>query len=237
MVKRTIQTPSFEFEQSAQQRGFSLVAGMDEVGRGAFAGPLVAAVVILPIGFTETAGINDSKLVPAKLRKELTALIKHAALFYAIEEVPLAYINDYGIGKAGELAFQNLARAVHSHICHPEQSEGSSVVEYKILRSAQNDNILDDKLFFLIDGFLIKNFDAHRQQAIIKGDQKSFSIAAASIIAKVYRDALMEALDKEYPGYNFAKHKGYGTLEHRQAIKKHGLCDLHRASFDLSRFV
>ena len=203
--------PSFEFEKQYWQRGYRFVVGMDEVGRGAFAGPLVAAAVVFTPEFSAFEHIRDSKLLSAKVREEQAVHIKEHALFYAIEEIPLLYINQFGVGKAGDFAFANLYRRVIDTLKHD--------------------------VFALIDGFLISTVEKENQQAIIKGDQKSVSIAAASIIAKVYRDALMSSVSEQYARYNFVQNKGYGTADHRKAIKEYGLCDLHRTSFNLNKFL
>ena len=210
MGKRQSPIPSFEFELRYRHQGFSSIAGIDEVGRGAFAGPLVAAAVVLPEKFAYTDKIRDSKLLSAKERTTQAEIIKAHAVFYAIEEIPLTYINQFGVGKAGQLAFSNLVSTV-----------------LQAMTSA----------FFLIDGFPVQGFDPSKQLAIVKGDQKSYSIAAASIIAKVYRDTLMESMGERYSVYNFAKNKGYGTADHRNALKKFGVSDMHRTSFNLTRFL
>lgn len=234
MMKKTLPRPSFEYEQAWWNKGFTHVVGMDEVGRGAFAGPLVAAAVVLPMDFPQHEGVNDSKLLSATKREVLAEIIKQKAISFAIVEVSVAYINTHGLGKAGELAFITLAAKL---LCQSESSSEVSEQYEEMLKQVQNDAQQNTTTCFLIDAFLMKGFSEQKQQAIIKGDQKSFSIAAASILAKVYRDELMSALGSSYERYNFKKHKGYGTAEHRAAIKQYGLCDLHRTSFDLSKFV
>lgn len=207
MVKRST-LPTFDYESHLWNRGIKFVAGVDEVGRGCFAGPVVAAAVILPVNFPKTENINDSKKVTPKMRKILSAIIKEYALAYAIAEVSVVVINKFGIGKAAQQAFSN---AVAKLTIKPEH--------------------------VLIDAFMIKALNKTKQTAIIHGDQISISIAAASIIAKVYRDELMEKLHDKYSQYDFNSNKGYGTKKHRDAIAKYGLCDLHRTSFDLSKFL
>jgi ribonuclease HII len=203
-----IPNPTFQEEQILWNNGLHNVAGVDEVGRGAFAGPVVAAAVILPSAFPHMEEIHDSKLLTSQKRNELDQIIKSHAVSYAISEVSLAYINTIGIGDASQLA---LCNAVSQLAVSPD--------------------------FILSDAFYLSRFDKSIQKPIIKGDQKSISIAAASIIAKVYRDTLMENLESTYSVYNFSKHKGYGTKEHRNLIKVHGLCDLHRTSFNLTKFL
>lgn len=200
--------PTFNEESFYWNFGIDHVIGLDEVGRGAFAGPIVAAGVIFKPGFKHELldKVNDSKLVKPKLREELSVFIK-ANSIWAIESVDIEFINKYGIGKANNAVFR------------------------KVLKTMLK-NFNDLNHFILIDGFKIKHPAYFKnQKAIVKGDQKSLSIAAASIIAKVYRDNLMKEASKIYPNYNFAKNKGYGTLEHRNALKIHGISKFHRISF------
>lgn len=185
-----------------------MVAGADEVGRGCFAGPVVAGAVIFSPGVTLPEGLADSKLLKVRKRERLAREIKKVALSWSVAEIGVAKINKLGIGKATQMAFR---KAVKS---------------------------LDKKAdFVLIDAFSIKHLNRKRQKAVRGGDKICASIAAASIIAKVYRDKLMKKLHRKYPQYGFSKNKGYGTKIHQQAIKKHGLSRLHRKSFNLSKFV
>jgi ribonuclease HII len=200
--------PTFEHERKLWKQGFNYIAGVDEVGRGCFAGPVVAAAVILPQGFNATDKINDSKQLSPKVRKELAVIIQKHALAFSIAEVSVAIINSIGIGKAAQQAF---VKAVNGLKTAPEH--------------------------ILIDAFMISELEKLKQTAIVHGDCISISIAAASIIAKVYRDDLMEQLHPKYTVYDFFTNKGYGTKKHRDAIGKYGLCDLHRKSFDLSKFL
>ena len=197
--------PTFSEEQNFWNLDIKHVIGLDEVGRGAFAGPIVAAGVIFKPNFTHEFLdlVNDSKLVKPKLREELSALIK-ANSIWSIEAVDLDFINKFGIGKANFEVFKKVLN--------------------KLLTNIPNH-------FILVDGFDLK---IPNQKAIIKGDQKSLSIAAASIIAKVYRDNLMKEASNLFPNYNFEQNKGYGTLAHRNAIKSFGLCNFHRKSFAIS---
>lgn len=207
-----MQKPEFAHEQELWNLGYDYVVGIDEVGRGAFAGPVVAAAVIFPkhCVFTDTllTEINDSKCLSAKKREQLTPLIKKAAACFSIAEVPLSVINAVGIGKATQQAFR---KAIATLSFQPQ--------------------------FHLIDAFYIEQVDKKLQKPIIHGDRISISIAAASIIAKVYRDQLMAKLHESYPQYNFAVNKGYGTAFHRQQIGKYGLSSVHRTSFDLGKFI
>ncbi|MEN9406960.1 MAG: hypothetical protein RLZZ455_176 [Candidatus Parcubacteria bacterium] len=212
--------PSFEEEYKKWKEGY-LVAGVDEVGRGAFAGPLVVGAVVFPPLFhaDNTAQkilheVNDSKLLSPKKREELSVVIKEHARLITIVEVSVRVIDKVGIGKANQIGFRKA-------ICN-------------LRKLAEH-----TPLFVLLDGFSapyamggVKN-----QMAIIKGDQKSLSIAAASIIAKVHRDNYMKLLRGEYAKYQFAKHKGYGTVLHRDLLKKYGLSRLHRSTFCHSIFT
>ncbi len=199
---------TFQEEQVLWQQGYRLVCGVDEVGRGCFAGPVVTAAVIFKPGTILPPGIADSKLLSAKKRQELSKIIKDMALAWSIAEVDVPIINNLGIGKA-------------TQVCFKKAIDGLSV---------QPD-------FILIDAFWIEGIERTKQKPLIHGDQISSSIAAASIIAKVHRDQLMEQFDEQYPSYGFAINKGYGTKAHREAIKAQGLCPLHRTSFNLSKFV
>jgi ribonuclease HII len=200
--------PTFDFENELWRQGLSHIAGVDEVGRGCFAGPVVAAAVILPKGFNATDKINDSKQLSPKIRKELASIIQKHAVSFSIAEISVSVINEIGIGKAAQKAF---AKAVNTLSLQPEH--------------------------ILIDAFMISELQNMAQTPIVHGDCISISIAAASIIAKVYRDELMEKLHPQYKVYDFSSNKGYGTKKHREAIKKYGFCDLHRTSFDLLKFL
>jgi ribonuclease HII len=187
------------------QHHLTYIAGIDEAGRGALAGPVVAAAVILPRSKqieSLLAGVNDSKQLSPKKRDLFYELIIEHALATGIGQQPAAVIDEIGIMPANKLAMQT---AVHQLIPAPQ--------------------------FLLIDGRIRLPQLNILQKAIIRGDSKSLSIAAASILAKVTRDRIMVALDQQYPRYGFAQHKGYGTQQHRDAIAKHGPCPQHRHSF------
>ena len=200
--------PTLKHEEELWKLGHQRICGIDEVGRGCFAGPIVAAGVIFPQDVVLPQGLNDSKLMTAKKRVEVAALIKDLALDWKIVEIGVEVINEQGIGKANKIAFQKV------------------MTEFSALPD-----------FVLIDAFKLEDFDTSRQLPIVHGDQISASIAAASVLAKVYRDQLMETLDSQFPGYGFAKHKGYGTKAHRDALKQLGLSPLHRTSFNLTKFL
>ncbi|OGH02505.1 MAG: hypothetical protein A2798_02540 [Candidatus Levybacteria bacterium RIFCSPHIGHO2_01_FULL_37_17] len=210
MRQMKTQKPSFEFEKKYWGNHIDYVIGIDEVGRGAFAGPIVAAAVVFSsnIKIGALAEINDSKLLNFTQRAKLAKLIKEYALFWAVEQIDIAYINKYGIGKANSAVFRKVLK--------------------KLLK-----NIKSSNYSILIDGFHRKYLPGglSKQQGIVKGDQKSLSIAAASILAKVYRDNLMKKESKLFPNYKFAKNKGYGTKEHRAAIINFGTTQIHRSSY------
>jgi ribonuclease HII len=205
---QTLTKPTFEYERQLWDQDIKHIAGIDEVGRGCFAGPVVAAAVIMPPDFNATDKIDDSKRLSAKVRDELDKIIRKHALAFSIAEIPVSIINEIGIGKAAQKAF---AKAVAGLKIAPDH--------------------------ILMDAFLITSVSPKVQTPIIHGDRISISIAAASIIAKVYRDAVMQKLHEQYKAYDFFTNKGYGTKKHRDAIGKYGLCDLHRTSFNLTKFL
>lgn len=200
-------TPTLKLEQSLWKRGYSLVCGLDEVGRGSFAGPVCVGAVIFPQGCEFIDGVMDSKLLKPRERERLELRIKNKALCWSVAEVGVSKISKMGIGKATQMAFR---KAV------------------KLLEKKPD--------FVLIDAFYIKHFNRKTQKAVKDGDEICTSISAASIIAKVYRDKLMKKLSKKYPKYGFGKHKGYGTKRHQEAIRKYGLSRIHRRSFDLVKY-
>jgi ribonuclease HII len=201
-------TATFDIEKSLWSQGFNLICGIDEVGRGCFAGPVVAGAVIFSPNSSLIEGVADSKLLKPGKREDLCEKIKEKAAAWAVGEISVEDINKFGIGKATQMAF-------------------SKAVE----------NLQKAADFFLIDAFYVNSLSKSKQRPVKGGDRISASIAAASIIAKVYRDKLMEKLAFEFPDYGFDRHKGYGTDFHRAMIKKFGLSKLHRKSFNLSKFV
>lgn len=196
--------PTLDIESSLWQKGHKYVVGIDEVGRGSWAGPLVAAGVILPVDFEIPLGLTDSKLVKPLARTRLAKIIKGLSLGFYISEISPKEIDKIGIGKATFVAFRQIAK--------------------KIIPGAD---------FCLVDAFHVKYLSSKKQLAVKSGDKICASIAASSIIAKVYRDDLMKKLHITYPNYGFAKHKGYGTKTHQQAIKKYGFSKIHRRSYNL----
>lgn len=226
--------PSFKEEIKIWKKGCEFVIGVDEVGRGSFAGPVVAGAVIFKKGSNFKNRIlfeiNDSKLLNPKKRGMLSKEIKKEASFYAVSTIAVSVINKLGIKKATEKAFR---KVIANIIRQTSNTKHKRSEDTKYL-------IHNTKYYLLADGFHIKyirRIGLVNQKAIIKGDRKSISIAAASIIAKVYRDRLMRKLNLKYPGYGFAANKGYGTKFHRESLKKQGLSKIHRTSFNLKRYV
>ena len=193
--------PDFSCENEARSKGYKLVCGVDEAGRGPLAGPVCAAAVILPDN-CEIEGLNDSKKISEKKREALFDIIKEKAIAYSIAYGSLEEIEEYNILEATYLAMN---------------------------RAIEGLNTKAD--FALIDGNRVPKGIKIPCETVVKGYSKSCSIAAASILAKVTRDRLMLEYDKKYPQYLFAQHKGYGTKAHYEAIKQHGVCEIHRLSF------
>ena len=199
--RQRVSTIGIDFEKRAARDGFRFIAGVDEVGRGCLAGAVVAAAVILDLSKPLPAGLDDSKKLSAKKRESLNEEIRQTAVAYAIAQV-----------EADEIDRINILQATK-----------------KAMRLAIG-KLSPKADFLLIDAVELKDVSLP-QKAIIHGDSISASIAAASIVAKTYRDNLMQEMDKIYPAYGFAKHVGYGTKAHFEALKAHGACPLHRRSF------
>ncbi|MBK6936242.1 MAG: ribonuclease HII [Chitinophagaceae bacterium] len=180
-----------------------LEAGCDEAGRGCYAGPVVAAAVILPKDFYHPL-LNDSKQVTEKHREELRPIIEATAISYGVAFVDNNEIDEINILKAS-------FKAMHLAL----------------------DKLKKKPQLLLIDGNRFIPYKKIPHQCFVKGDGRFASIAAASILAKTYRDEYMQQLHEEFPHYNWKKNKGYGTLEHRKAIEQVGLCKYHRKSFRL----
>ncbi len=193
--------PDYEFEKAAVNSGFSCICGVDEAGRGPLAGPVCAAAVILPEGAV-IEGLDDSKKLTEKKREKLYDIIKETAVAYSVAYGTLEEIENVNILEATYLAMN---RAIEGLSVKPD--------------------------FALIDGNRVPRGIKIPCETIVKGDSKSMSVAAASVLAKVTRDRLMLEYDKKYPEYNFKKHKGYGTKEHTELIKQYGPCEIHRLSF------
>ncbi len=187
-------------ESKIHDKGFLFIAGVDEVGRGPLAGPVVAAAVILPTNY-RIPMVDDSKKLSEKQREELySAIIKIPDIDYAIVEINAQKVDEINILQATHLA---MITAV---------------------------NKLNKVDFVLVDGLPVKGFD-YPSKSVIKGDSKSASIAAASILAKVHRDNLMKKYAEQYPEYGFERHKGYGTAKHLEALNEFGITEIHRKSF------
>ena len=193
--------PDFSYETDAKKNGYKYICGVDEAGRGPLAGPVCAAAVILPVGCV-IDGLNDSKKLSEKKRESVYDAIVKNAVAFSVAFGTLEEIEEYNILNATYLAMN---RAIEGLSVKPD--------------------------FALIDGNRVPSGIKIPCTTIVKGDSKSASVAAASVIAKVTRDRLLSEYDKEYPQYNFKKHKGYGTKEHYEAIAKYGVCKIHRLSF------
>jgi ribonuclease HII len=188
------------FESAAREKGFTLVGGVDEVGRGPLAGPVVAACVVAskPLFIR---GLNDSKQVRPDLRLEIAEVVKSSAVAWGIGVASVAEIDRLNIYWASVLAME---RAIETLSCAPE--------------------------YLITDAVRIKSY-AGPQEPVIRGDARCAVVAAASIVAKVHRDALLVDLDREDSRYGFAHHKGYATPEHIEALRAHGPSVHHRANF------
>ncbi len=190
-----------EFDKTFLSDNVKYIAGVDEVGRGPLAGPVVCCAVIMPLDDDlATDGVDDSKKVSAKKREALYETLKEKAIAYKICRVEPKEIDEINILQA-------------TIKCMKECVEGLEVKPDLLLADA------------------VKLDVPCKTQAIIKGDAKSYNIGAASIIAKVYRDKLMDEYDEIYPGYGFGKNKGYGTKVHIDALKEKGACPIHRKTF------
>jgi len=189
-------------ERALRYHGYRVIAGVDEVGRGALFGPVVAAAVILPerTGILARMGLTDSKQLERAQREKLDRKVRSMALAVAVAEVDAATIDRINIYQASRLA---------------------------MLLAVQQLTVIPDHL--ILDAMLIDHPCA--QTKLYYGDALCLSIAAASVVAKVYRDALMRELDLQHPQYGLAQHKGYATPVHRRALAEHGPCELHRRSF------
>lgn len=197
-------TPDLSFERSLWSNEIHHVAGIDEAGRGAWAGPVFAAAVILssdPTLESKLAGVRDSKQLTPEKRSQQAIKIKQYAMAYAIAYADVSEIDDLGILPANRLA---MMRAVSALQVQPD--------------------------YLLFDALFLPDMDLG-QTSLIKGDQRSLSIAAASILAKTERDAWMIKAHDRYPVYRFDLHKGYGTKTHQMGLNQTGICELHRKSY------
>lgn len=196
-LKQNQKVPQINHEEYLKKLGFKNIVGIDEVGRGSWAGPLVSAAVKLPKN-KRLYKLRDSKLLSSKKRENIARRIKKSSAKMGIGMVSVDEINQKGLSWSLQKSYQRALRDLR---------------------------IKSD--FVLIDGNRIKDLDIS-QKAIIKGDQKCASIAAASIIAKTFRDKIMRQLSCKYWQYRFDRNKGYGTQEHRKALKQYGACEIHR---------
>ena len=203
--------PDLTLELALHQEGYCNLAGIDEAGRGPWAGPVVAAAVILPLEREDLlamlAGARDSKLLSARQRECLFPLIHEVALGVGIGVVSTAFIDQHGIVPATR-------EAMHQALSTLPLAPSYLLIDYIRLPAV-----------------------SIPQRSVPKGDQKHLSIAAASIVAKVTRDHIMVEMGERYPGYGFARHKGYGTPQHREALNRLGICAIHRLSFAPMRML
>jgi ribonuclease HII len=200
----------WKLENAARKNGALRIAGVDEVGRGPMFGPVIAAAVILPKG-CRLRGLNDSKQLTEQQRSEFDVVIRREAVAWSVAAVDAETIDRINIRKASLLAMR------------------IAVEQLAVARG----NLLPDHLlpdFLLIDGCDTIDWPCP-QQAVVKGDATSFSIAAASVLAKVHRDRLLVELDQVYPGYGLARHKGYCSQQHLEALRRLGPTPLHRKSY------
>lgn len=191
----------YEFERELS--GGGVVVGLDEVGRGPLAGPLSVGAVVLDPKAAPVEGLNDSKQIPEERRDGVAEEVRRASLAYCVVHIPPSQIDEEGMAACLRRAFSRAISQIESEVGN-------------------------------IDVVLLDGNPLHldeREVNVVKGDSKCASIAAASVVAKVERDALMREYDKLYPGYDFASSKGYGSKKHRDAIAELGLCPIHRASF------
>ena len=205
-----VSRPSLRHEREYYRAGCRIIVGIDEAGRGPLAGPVAAAAVALPLQRADLSkslrGIRDSKQMTASQRRSAVATIKHIALIWGIGHSSPAEIDRDGIVRATQAAMQ------------------------RALKAALESSVLQPDCLFL-DYVLLPERRDIPQVSMIDGDQRSLSIACASVLAKVWRDDLMLALDRDYPGYGFAQNKGYGTPAHLRALRRCGPCAIHRLTF------
>ena len=193
---------NWQYEKELFKDGYNIIGGVDEVGRGPLIGPVVTACVVLPHNF-KLDGLTDSKKISEKKREQFYEYIINNCVAYATGECSPDEIDKYNILEATKIAMKRAIDKVNKQVK------------------------LD---YVLIDGNMKFNFD-YKYKSIVKGDFKSISISAASIVAKVTRDRMLIELDKKYPMYGFKKHKGYPTKAHLEAIEKYGLIDGYRKSY------
>jgi len=208
VTKASPRIDRFEFERALIHEGMTYISGVDEAGRGPLAGPVVAAAVVFPRGWIQDGipaplkDLNDSKqLSTARREKYFAWLLGSGEIHHAIAQIDSPVIDEINILQATHRAMNEALIALDPPPQHA-----------------------------LVDGLLVKSL-RFPQTALVKGDARSYSIAAASVLAKVTRDRLMEKYDREFPDYGFAEHKGYGTARHLAALARLGPCPIHRRSF------
>lgn len=200
-----------EIEENLYNEGITSIAGIDEAGRGPLAGPVVVASVIMPRE-SMIEGVNDSKKVSEKKREKLYEEIINECIAYGVGIINQEEIDKINILNATKEGLTKAIKEMENNLKEKNQK-------------------IEKPEIILVDALTKIDTDHIPYRSIIKGDSKSYSIAAASIIAKVTRDRIMRQWDEVYPMYGFAKHKGYGTAAHMEAIREYGLCPLHRRSF------
>ena len=194
---------NFDYENQYWWGGKEVVAGIDEAGRGPIAGPLVIGICVFP-PFYDNYEINDSKKLTDRKRRQLLEVIKRDAVYYSYEVISVEEVDQYNIYAATQLGMERAVKRMNLNV-----------------------------EAILTDAMPLPHIDKSIPvEAIIKGDSKSVSIAAASIIAKVVRDDMMIELHKKYPQYNFKQNKGYCTLQHMNLLKEHGICEAHRKTYE-----
>ncbi len=198
--------PTYDIEHALHDEGYTSICGVDEAGRGPLCGPVVAAACILPDGL-DIPELNDSKKLTPKKRDKLFDIICQQAVAYGIAEGSVEEINELNILEADLLAMRRAIDRLKTPDGKPYSAD-----------------------FALIDGNISRDFQLPAR-AVIKGDSLSMSIAAASVLAKVTRDRLCEEMNRAYPQYGIAKHKGYGTKEHMEALRTYGPSPIHRTKF------
>lgn len=198
--------PDLTIEAALYAEGYTAVCGVDEAGRGPLCGPVVAAACILPPD-PALPGLNDSKKLTPRRREQLFDLIRERAVAYCVAEASVEEIDRLNILEADLLAMRRAIAGLHTPDGQPVRAD-----------------------FALIDGNIARDFPIPAR-AVIKGDATSLSIAAASVLAKVTRDRICVELDKQYPQYGIAKHKGYGTAAHMAALRQYGASPIHRRKF------
>jgi len=208
---RKVGYPHLQEERALIRRGYGRIAGLDEAGRGSWAGPVVAAAVVLPLEWrnlqVKLSGARDSKLLTPRRREEVLEKVIEVALGVGVGIVSPRFIDERGIVAATRLA---MMQALDALPMRPD--------------------------YLLVD-YLSLPDESLPYKSIVRGDNLSLSIACASIVAKVERDRMMIELEAEYPGYGFARHKGYGTPQHRKALMRLGLTSLHRLSFAPMKYM